>query len=484
MRLVLLGSYDTEPASSSVTGAPTKPTFTPLSGTRILDTRTSSGGPGAGQHLGAGATATFTAAGLGGVPANATAIEVNINHISSTVNGSTVTAFAAGATRPSGIASSYAGLGSITTATIPVNATGQYSLYNSAGTTDIIFYVVGYYTAPQVISTYNGDGQRATMTTPGNASGNRTFSYDNNAASWGDGVPRLLTDGVANYVYGPGGQLLEVVATDGATGARIARWATSDDQGNTRVIASDAGAVTGTLAYDAYGNTTAQTGTAVPLQYGGGYRDPNGLIYLQNRYFDPTVGQFITLDPIVGETAAPYTYASANPVAFEDPLGLQTRAVLNDLAKWIGGPQARAMNEVGPSTDPCANPVVVAATAALPFKAGKFTRASAEGLDDGVVLVRGGTNTADRFTNGSGVTSDAAGNLFHVSVNSGRTVEEAAQGIKNNQIGVSTVGDVRNAGGTVTRDPTPHNPHHCLISGCTADVLSDLFTPTLKNPGK
>ncbi|MFT3874362.1 MAG: hypothetical protein QM714_17250 [Nocardioides sp.] len=100
------------------------------------------------------------------------------------------------------------------------------------------------------------------------------------------------------------------------------------------------------------------------------------------------------------------------------------------------------------------------------------------------MLVRGGTNTAERFANGSGVTSDAAGYLSGVSVNSGRTVEEAARGIKNNQIGVSTVGDIRNAGGSVTRDPTPHNPNHCLISGCTADVLSNLFTPTVKNPRK
>jgi hypothetical protein len=33
---------------------------------------------------------------------------------------------------------------------------------------------------------------------------------------------------------------------------------------------------------------------------------------------------------------------------------------------------------------------------------------AANGLDDSVVLVRGGTNTAERFANGSGVTSDAA----------------------------------------------------------------------------
>lgn len=109
---------------------------------------------------------------------------------------------------------------------------------------------------------------------------------------------------------------------------------------------------------------------------------------------------------------------------------------------------------------------------------------SADELGDGVVLVRGGTNTADRFAGGSGVTSDAAGNLSGISVNSGRTVEEAAHGIKNNQIGVSTVGDVRRAGGTVTRDPTPYNANRCLISGCTADVFSDLFTPTIKNPWK
>jgi hypothetical protein len=105
-------------------------------------------------------------------------------------------------------------------------------------------------------------------------------------------------------------------------------------------------------------------------------------------------------------------------------------------------------------------------------------------LGDEVVLVRGGTNTAERFASGSGVTSDAAGNLSGVSVNSGRTIEEAAQGIRNNQVGVSTVGDVRRAGGTVIRDPLPDNPSHCLMGGCTADDFSRLFTPTIKNPWK
>lgn len=83
-----------------------------------------------------------------------------------------------------------------------------------------------------------------------------------------------------------------------------------------------------------------------------------------------------------------------------------------------------------------------------------------------------------------GVTSDAAGNLSGVSVNSGRNIEEAAKGIRHGQIGTSTVGAVRDAGGTVVRAPTPYNPGHCLVNGCSAQTLSDLFTPTIKNPWK
>jgi hypothetical protein len=117
------------------------------------------------------------------------------------------------------------------------------------------------------------------------------------------------------------------------------------------------------------------------------------------------------------------------------------------------------------------------------FQCGVAAKGASQ-LGDDVVLVRGGTNAVDRFAGGSGVTRDAAGNLSGVSVNSGRTIEEAADGVRHGQIGTSTVGAVRDARGTVVRAPTPHNPGHCLISGCSAQTLSDLFTPTMKNPWK
>lgn len=75
----------------------------------------------------------------------------------------------------------------------------------------------------------------------------------------------------------------------------------------------------------------------------------------------------------------------------------------------------------------------------------------ANGLPDSAIVCRGGTCTADRFTSGSGVTLDSNGKLNGVSVNSAadKTLEQLTVGIPNKQVGVTTVGDVRRAGGDV-----------------------------------
>ena len=82
------------------------------------------------------------------------------------------------------------------------------------------------------------------------------------------------------------------------------------------------------------------------------------------------------------------------------------------------------------------------------------------------------------------MTSDEAGNVYNVSVNSapGRSIEELSQGIANKQIGVTTVGGIRAAGGSIQLDPLENNLFHCLIGGCTPEHFSELFTPTIKNP--
>lgn len=46
------------------------------------------------------------------------------------------------------------------------------------------------------------------------------------------------------------------------------------------------------------------------------------LVYLNNRYHDPTLGTFISVDPLVAATGEAYIYASGNPTTLSDPVGL------------------------------------------------------------------------------------------------------------------------------------------------------------------
>ncbi len=62
--------------------------------------------------------------------------------------------------------------------------------------------------------------------------------------------------------------------------------------------------------------------SVIPFGYAGGYTDPDGLIYLINRYYNPQTGQFISVDPRFAQTLDAYVYAGDNPVSATDPSGL------------------------------------------------------------------------------------------------------------------------------------------------------------------
>ncbi len=77
--------------------------------------------------------------------------------------------------------------------------------------------------------------------------------------------------------------------------------------------------------YDAFGNLTASTGTwQGPFGYAGqfGYQeDASGLKLLGHRYYDPTLGRFLTRDPIQ-DGRNWYVYCENNPVDGQDAAGL------------------------------------------------------------------------------------------------------------------------------------------------------------------
>src|SRR5439155_9357050 len=82
-----------------------------------------------------------------------------------------------------------------------------------------------------------------------------------------------------------------------------------------------------TYSYDAYGNVPSgwKTGTATtPFQFAGQYRDvETGFDYLQARFYDPSTGQFLTVDPGFPLTNSRYGYSLENPLNYTDPDGLR-----------------------------------------------------------------------------------------------------------------------------------------------------------------
>lgn len=174
---------------------------------------------------------------------------------------------------------------------------------------------------------YNGDGLRtaATFLAAGTLTPAATaFVYDLTTSP----AP-ILTDGVHNYLYGPGGLAVEQV--DLATGAAV--FFGHDQQGSTRELFAATGVV-GSYAYSPYGVTLTHTGAATRLQYDGAYHDPTGLYYLHARYYDPATGQFLTRDPLEDVTGAPYSYADDDPVDNTDPSGLFCWGVCSFSNAW------------------------------------------------------------------------------------------------------------------------------------------------------
>jgi RHS repeat-associated protein len=89
------------------------------------------------------------------------------------------------------------------------------------------------------------------------------------------------------------------------------------------------------------GSLLWQQGTApAPWGFAGEFQDPTGLLYLRARWYDPTIGRFLTRDPLPGLPSVPaslnpYVYALNNPVLYTDPSGEFIVPLL--LAAAIGG---------------------------------------------------------------------------------------------------------------------------------------------------
>ena len=69
--------------------------------------------------------------------------------------------------------------------------------------------------------------------------------------------------------------------------------------GDVTALADENGNIVNTYEYDAWGKLTAETeAVANNVKYSGEYYDEEtGLIYLRNRYYDPSARRFTSEDP-------------------------------------------------------------------------------------------------------------------------------------------------------------------------------------------
>ena len=154
-------------------------------------------------------------------------------------------------------------------------------------------------------------------------------------------VPQLLMDGSNAYIYGPQGTALgtapvEQISLSAPNSQSSVTYLLSDPQG-VRLTFNSTSTITADASYDAYGNVTSGgLSNVTPFGYAGGYTDPTGLIYLINRYYDPSTGQFLSVDPLVGITDQPYQYVGGDPINGSDPSGLTTEGLCLSSQLYIG----------------------------------------------------------------------------------------------------------------------------------------------------
>ncbi|HVK22812.1 MAG TPA: polymorphic toxin-type HINT domain-containing protein [Actinokineospora sp.] len=182
---------------------------------------------------------------------------------------------------------------------------------------------------------YDAEGRVASITDPAGKTSTYLYDADGNRLISRDPTGTTLTIGDTELFVGTG--------TSTATGTRFythggrqvavrngggLTWKVIDQHGTaTTSISASTLAVTKRFQ-DPYGNIRGAAPSLWPDRHSfiGGFLDTTGYVHLGAREYDPALGRFLTVDPIL-DLADPqswtgYAYANNNPVDHSDPSGL------------------------------------------------------------------------------------------------------------------------------------------------------------------
>ncbi len=261
------------------------------------------------------------------------------------------------------------------------------------------------------------------------------------------------------------------------------------------------------------------------------------------RELDPQTARWWQIDPVTDgyESISPYASMYDNPIRYSDPLGNEggdcckaaeaffqnlggelkstadaignaiahpqatADAIGNAIAQTALHPQATAdkigqgiantFNEYRKGDDVTRSGmlgkitgVIIAATLGGEATKGvnNLVKGAGEvkavaGFPDNATVVRGGVNSVKTITEKTGTHPSG---VTGVSVECGTCgVKELSKNLPNPKIGVTTVGQVRKAGGNVIKT-TGRSPNHATLTGLPPEKISELFQPPMWNPNK
>ncbi len=190
-------------------------------------------------------------------------------------------------------------------------------------------------TRPGATLTWDAEGHLATST---DATGATSYVYDV------DGSRLLRKDPKGKTLYLPGQELRYTTSTGLKTCARYYThgdavvatrtsggvvWLSGDHHGTAAIAINAVGQATAIRRQTPFGQIRGTTGTwpsGMDKGFVGGTNDNTGLTHLGAREYDPALGRFISVDPVIDikdpQQMHGYVYANNAPITSSDPDGL------------------------------------------------------------------------------------------------------------------------------------------------------------------
>jgi RHS repeat-associated protein len=271
------------------------------------------------------------------------------------------------------------------------------------------------------------------------------------------------------------------IYTDRSSGADSTHYLHRDHLGSIETITNASGAIVEKLSFDAFGKRRLSSwDDGVPNIQSNNTRgftghemlDAVGLIHMNGRVYDPTLGRFLSADPNMQfpknmQNYNRYSYVVNNPLSYTDPSGFFLKKLFKSIAKPL---QAAVKAFSGALKNPYVR-------LALGIAAAAFTAGAAYGAYISNALNTVGFNglTAATFTTAK-VVAGAAGGFVGGLVASGGDLRAAAVGgITGGAAGFIGASSAFNGGPTIFGNTAKRVVAHGVVGGASAEAQGGKF---------